>query len=415
MDRRRPDTPLRAKMALPDWLAQSSGKLGWKPGPPLPAAVYRDLVAPLFTMRLPIIGFGFLYFFVSTLILLRWPDPIVLALLLCSIGVTTIRVVVLDRYHRAGGTAQPLADLGSWERRYVVWTFVFALLLAGLNVRILMVHEPLMLIGTISLVFTFGAGVVSRTSCRPKLCVGSLLIAVLPTALAMVWHATTQGEQRLHTEFFLLFTLMLLAVLAMSLDSVRHLYAAALEQLITKHDLAKLARYDALTGLPNRLMLREAFQARLEAAQGTGTQLAVHYLDLDGFKAINDSHGHPIGDRLLVEVAGRLLATVRTDDVAFRLGGDEFLLVQAGVNHRDEAELLARRVIKHLSETYVFEGTEMRVSVSVGIALTSDFGAELDELVACADAALYQSKARGKSQLQFCDGNDFQEPGRSAA
>ena len=411
MERRRLNIPVRATIARARWLAE----LGWKSGPPLPAAVYRDLIAPLFTMRLPIIGFGFLYFFVSALILLRWQDPVIFTLMLGSIAVTTVRVALLDRFFRAGGTAQPLATLASWERRYMAWTFVFALLLAALNIRVLMIHEPLMLIGTISLVFTFGAGVVSRTSYRPKLCVGSLLLAVLPTALALLWHATTAGELHLHMPFFLLFALLLLAVLAMSLDSVRHLHAAALEQLITKHDLAKLARYDALTGLPNRLMLREAFQARLEAAQGTGTQLALHYLDLDGFKAINDGHGHPIGDRLLVDVASRLLATIRAEDFAFRLGGDEFLLVQAGVKHRDEAELLARRAIKHLSEPHVFDGTEMRVSVSVGIALSGDFGAELDELVACADAALYRSKARGKSQLQFCEPGDSREPGRSAA
>lgn len=405
MDRRRPGTALHARLVA----------AGWLPAAPLPAAVYRDLVAPLFTMRLPIIGFGFLYFFVSTLILLRWPDPAIFVMMVSAIGVTTARVILLDRFHRAGGPAQHIDDLAVWERRYTAFTYLFAVLLAGLNVRVLMVHEDLMLTGAISLVFTFGAGVVSRTSYRPRLCVGSLLIAVIPTALAMLWHATTASEELLHTQFFLLFALLLLAVLAMSLDSVRHLHAAAVEQLMTKHDLAKLARYDALSGLPNRLMLREIFHARLEEAQRTGTQLALHYLDLDGFKAINDGYGHPVGDQMLQEVAKRLLATIRSEDVAFRLGGDEFVLIQAGVSHRDEAELLARRVIKHLSEAYVFDGADMRISVSVGIALTGVFGSELDDLVACADAALYRSKARGKAQLQFCEADDYVEPGRSAA
>jgi diguanylate cyclase (GGDEF)-like protein len=405
MDRRRPGNALRARMVA----------VGWKPPPHHPPAIYRDLVAPMFTMRSPIIGFGFLYFFVSALILLRWPDPAIFVMMLSAIAVTTVRVIVLDRYHRAGGAAQPIAAMALWERRYIGWSFAFASLLAGLNVRVLMVHEPLMLIGSISLVFTFGAGVVSRTSCRPRACIASLLIAVIPTAAAMLWHATTASEQRLHAEFFVLFALLLLAVLVMSVESVKHLYNAAMEQLITKHDLAKLARYDALTGLPNRLMLRETFHAKLEEAKSTGTQLAIHYLDLDGFKAINDNHGHPVGDQLLREVARRLLTTIRTDDAAFRLGGDEFLLIQAGVNHRDEAELLARRVIKHLSEPYVFGGVAMRISVSIGIAPTVGLGSELDELVTCADAALYRSKARGKSQLQFCEAKDYPEPGRSAA
>jgi diguanylate cyclase (GGDEF)-like protein len=324
-------------------------------------------------------------------------------------------VLVLERYHRAGGAGQSVADLAVWELRYAGGAYAFAALLAGLNIRVLMVHEPLMLIGTISLVFTFGAGVVSRTSCRPRVCAGGLLIAVLPTALAMLWHATLANDQRLHAAFFVLFALLLLAVMAMSLDSVRHLHGAALEQLITKHDLAKLARYDPLTGLPNRLMLRDAFHDRLESERKAGTQLAVHYLDLDGFKAINDGYGHPVGDRMLKEVAKRLLATIRVEDAAFRLGGDEFVLIQAGVSHRDEAELLARRVIKQLSDVYVFDGSEMRISVSVGIALVADVGAELDALIACADTALYRSKARGKSQLQFCDAAGYAEPGRSAA
>jgi diguanylate cyclase (GGDEF)-like protein len=245
--------------------------------------------------------------------------------------------------------------------------------------------------------------------------VGSLLIAVLPAALAMLLHAAGGHDEPLHAEFFVFFALLLLAVLVMSLESVRYLYGAALEQITTRHDLAKLARYDALTGLANRLMLREAFHAKLTGAQQTGTQLAVHCLDLDGFKAINDGFGHPVGDRMLTEVAGRLLATIRSDDVAFRLGGDEFLLIQTKVSHRDEVELLARRVIKQLSEPYVFDGTNMRISVSVGIALMADVGCDLDELVACADAALYQSKARGKAQLQFFEPRGHSQPGRSAA
>lgn len=405
MDRRRSGNALYGKLV----------SAGLKPALPLPAPVYRDLVAPLFTMRLPILGFGILYVFVGILVLLRWPDPAVFALTVGAIGVTAVRMLVLHRYDKAGGARQPIQDLTAWEWRYTALTFLFSALLAGLNIRVLAVHEPLLHMGTVSLIFTFGAGVVSRTACRPRLCVGGLLIAVVPTALAMLWHAADGHDEPLHAEFFGFFAMLLLAVLVMSLESVRYLYGAALEQITTRHDLAKLARYDALTGLPNRLMLREAFQFRLAKAQQAGTQLAVHCLDLDGFKSINDGYGHPVGDRMLTEVAGRLLATIRSDDVAFRLGGDEFVLIQTKVSHRDEVELLARRVIKQLSEPYVFDGTQMRISVSIGIALVADVGCDLDELVACADAALYRSKARGKAQLQFSEPGEPGEPGRSAA
>lgn len=404
MDRRRISGSDNAKRVLSSW---------WAPAP-LPAAIYRDLVAPLFTMRMPILGFGLLFAAVSILILMRWRDPGILALGVSAALITILRLMVIGRYHNGGGSTQPVADLATWEKRYTNLTFVFAALLAGLNIRVLMVHEPLMLTATISLVFTFGAGTVSRTSCRPRLCTGSLLIAVLPTAITMLWHAASTHQQALHGEFFMLLSFLLLAVLGMSLDSVRHLYTAMLEQLVTKHDLAKLARYDALTELPNRLMLREAYHVRVDTAQRTGKQLALHYLDLDGFKSINDHFGHPAGDEMLRQVATRLLSTVRLDDVVFRLGGDEFVVIQAGVNHRDEAELLARRIIKQLSDAYVITDIEMRISVSIGISLACCLDDDLDELIAGADAALYRSKARGKSQLHFCDADEHLRQGALA-
>lgn len=302
-----------------------------------------------------------------------------------------------------------MITLRAWERRYASFTFLVALLLAGLNVRVLMVHQPLMLAGTISLVFTFGAGVVSRTASRPRIGGGSLLIAVVPTGLALLAHSFVPDGVPLHREFFALLGFLLLVVLAMSLESVRHLYAANLEQIITKHDLADLARNDPLTGLPNRLMLREVFHSRLQAAHQHGAQIAVHCLDLDGFKAVNDQFGHPAGDKLLKEAAARLRSTIRNHDVALGLGGDEFVIVQAGVRHRDQAELLARRLIKQLSDVYVIGGEEMNVSVSIGIAL-SGASSDLDDLIGCADQPLYRSKAKGKSQLQFCDTGEVAGP-----
>jgi len=383
--------------------------------PPLPDAVYRDLVSTLFTMTLPIIGFGMLYLVVGILIYLRWPDGMIAALTGTAVLTTIARVCLIGAYHRAGSANQGVAELKKWERRYAALAYVFAALLAGLNIRALMVHAPLVHIGTISLVFTFGAGIVSRNASRPRLCVISLALAVLPTSIAMLVHATTESSEPLHAEFIALEGVLLLAVALMSLDSVRHLYRSSVDHLTTKHDLAQLARHDPLTGLPNRLLLRESFLEALQGARGSEDRLAIHYLDLDGFKGINDRHGHPAGDQLLLEVARRLRAALREEDVVSRLGGDEFLLVQTHVQHEDQAELLARRVIRQLSEPYLIDGTDMRVSVSVGIAMTPDYGLDLERLIACADAALYQSKARGKAQVNFCGPDDYQEVGRAVA
>lgn len=382
--------------------------------PIVPDAVYRDLVSTLFTMTTPIIGFGILYALVGSLIYLKWHDAMISALVAVAISVTAGRVLLIKGYHRSGGASQDIADLARWERRYAILTYVFAILIAILNVRVLLAHEPLVHLATVSLVFTFGAGIVSRNASRPRLCVTSLSLAVGPVAAAMLVHAASDYGEALHAEFFALEALLLIMVGLMSLSSARHLYASLVEHLTAKHDLAKLARFDSLTGLPNRLLLRESFQARLNAAPA-GSLMAIHYLDLDGFKAINDQYGHPVGDSMLVEVARRLASAVRAEDVAARLGGDEFLLIQANVQHPDQSELLARRVIRQLSEPYVIEGVAMRISVSIGIALSPEHGLDLERLMACADAALYRSKAKGKAQVQFCGEDDLRAITRAVA
>lgn len=382
--------------------------------PALPDAVYRDLVSTLFTMTAPIAGFGILYALVGSLIYIKWHDGWIAALTRIAIAVTIGRVLLIRAYHRAGGADQDVARLGRWEGRYAILTYAFALLIAALNLCVLMAHEPLVHLATVSLVFTFGAGIVSRNAGRPTLCAISVSLAVLPVAFAMFVHAASDDGERLHTEFFTLEALLLITVGLMSLASARHLYGASVEHLTAKHDLGKLARFDPLTGLPNRLLLRESFQAKLKSAHAT-SQLAIHYLDLDGFKAINDQYGHPVGDRMLVEVADRLASAIRTQDVAARLGGDEFLLIQSHVHHADQAELLARRVIRQLSEPYVIDGVAMRISVSIGIALTPEHGLDMERLMGCADAALYRSKAKGKAQVQFCGPEDVQDEGRAVA
>lgn len=365
-------------------------------------------------MTMPIIGFGVLYVVVGLLIYRKWQDGIILGLIVAAVLVTAARIVLIARFNQAGGVRQNIELLHRWERKYILLTCLFASLLAGLNVRVLMTHQPLIHIATLSLVFTFGAGIVSRNASRPLLCILSLGCCVLPTAFAMMMHAASEHDEPLHGEFFAFEALLLLSVAAMSLSSVRHLFNAAVEHLTLKHDLAQLARFDPLTGLANRLLLREAFQTNRLIARA-GDRLAIHYLDLDGFKSINDRYGHPAGDKVLVEVARRLRSIVRADDVTCRLGGDEFILLQSAVQHHDQAELLARRVIKQLSESYLIDDIEMQISVSVGVAMAPEFGEDLERLIACADAALYRSKVRGKAQVHFCEATDYRDAAQAVA
>ncbi|MCW4461182.1 GGDEF domain-containing protein [Sphingomonas sp. BT-65] len=170
--------------------------------------------------------------------------------------------------------------------------------------------------------------------------------------------------------------------------------------------MAQLAKHDALTGLANRLLLRERFHDASQAALRGNSRLAVHFIDLDGFKPINDGYGHPAGDAVLQEVARRLESSLRIEDTVARLGGDEFVILQADVAHDSEAEMLARRIIRGLSAPYAIDDATVHLSASVGIALAPDIGFDFERLLACADAALYRSKLGGKARLSFCTRED---------
>ena len=162
---------------------------------------------------------------------------------------------------------------------------------------------------------------------------------------------------------------------------------------------AHLAAHDALTGLPNRVLLRERMVRMLAEARRDGGGAALLMLDLDRFKPVNDLHGHVAGDRLLQLVAERLRATVRETDTVARLGGDEFAI--AARVDAEGAERLARRVVAALEEPFELGTATARIGCSVGIALGTGDGADGDILARQADAALYRSKAEGRGCFRF--------------
>ncbi|MFY9293607.1 MAG: EAL domain-containing protein [Methylorubrum rhodinum] len=174
---------------------------------------------------------------------------------------------------------------------------------------------------------------------------------------------------------------------------------------VTEHvRSAALARLEPLTGLCNRAELHERLGASLAAAKRAGAPLAVLLLDLDRFKAVNDTLGHPVGDALLRKVAERLRNAARQEDVIARLGGDEFAFLQigrAGADQSRAAEALARRLVDLVGRTYVVDGQMLNVGASVGIALYPADGRGADDLLKHADLALYRAKADGRGTFRF--------------
>ena len=164
--------------------------------------------------------------------------------------------------------------------------------------------------------------------------------------------------------------------------------------------ISHMARHDALTNLPNRVLFREHMEESLGRLR-RDESLAVLCLDLDRFKHVNDTLGHPVGDDLLQAVAVRLLGCVRESDVVARLGGDEFAVVQIGCNQPAEAAQLAARIIDVLSAPYDLKNHHVVVGASIGVAVTPTDGSDPDQLLKSADLALYRAKADGRGTYRF--------------
>ena len=164
---------------------------------------------------------------------------------------------------------------------------------------------------------------------------------------------------------------------------------------------AELARLDPLTGLANRLLLRERLGAAMERLTLTGEPCAILLIDLDRFKPVNDTLGHPVGDALLQKVADRLRSAVRPSDTVARIGGDEFIVLQAATASPEQVAALARRLVDLLGRTYIIDGQLLTIGASVGAALAPRDGRDPDQLLKHADLALYRAKLDGRGTFRF--------------
>jgi diguanylate cyclase (GGDEF)-like protein/PAS domain S-box-containing protein len=189
-------------------------------------------------------------------------------------------------------------------------------------------------------------------------------------------------------------------------------YVASLRDVAARKEaelqIAHMAIHDALTGLPNRLLFRDRLNQELANAKRHGNGFAVLACDLDRFKAVNDTLGHPAGDKLLCAVAERLTGVAREVDTVARLGGDEFALILSWLEDPQAAGLVAERVLAALSQPVEIDGSTMSIGASIGIALGSGETQDADSLFKNADIALYKAKAAGRNTFRFY------EPGMDA-
>ncbi|HZP19804.1 MAG TPA: diguanylate cyclase [Bauldia sp.] len=179
-------------------------------------------------------------------------------------------------------------------------------------------------------------------------------------------------------------------------------YLDVTDQRKSQAMIAHMAHHDHLTGLPNRLLFRDRLEQSVARVRRS-EHMAIHYLDLDRFKPVNDEFGHAVGDQLLAAVAARLSSAKRETDTVARLGGDEFAIIQAGIKRDIDAATMASRVIKAITAPYTIVGIPITIGVSIGIALAPRHGNTAEELLRNADFALYRSKTLGRGRYHFFD------------
>jgi len=240
---------------------------------------------------------------------------------------------------------------------------------------------------TICLVVGYCAGVATSTGLRPLIAIPNMAVAVGPVMLVALSRADP---------IYIAMGAIAGAFLVGGAQSVMVRYHTSKAEIGKRLTFGSLARRDGLTALPNRLALREYFDdnAAISSPQGV---IAVHYLDLDGFKPVNDQFGHAVGDSLLAAVAERMTAAIRNGDIAARMGGDEFAVLQFGLRRAEESEFLAQRVKSALAQPFRIGDHTIRISASVG-SVTAEAGqADLEEMLQRADRNLYESKRAHKT------------------
>ena len=180
-------------------------------------------------------------------------------------------------------------------------------------------------------------------------------------------------------------------------ELVRLAYAAR----TMARQMTHAAEHDALTGLPNRLLLNDRIGQAIAFAQRHENQVAVLFLDLDGFKHINDSLGHPTGDKLLQSLAERLVQCVRATDTVSRQGGDEFVVLISEINHPEDAISMSRRLLQVVAGANSIEMHDLHITASIGVSIYPDDGRDAETLIKNADTAMYHAKENGRQSFQF--------------
>ncbi|WLB51926.1 GGDEF domain-containing protein [Bradyrhizobium japonicum] len=340
-------------------------------------AVYLEVITGLHGTTMPNILAAACLAMVGAITTYETGDIVTAGLTVAGVVVAIVRLFEIFAFRRRLAQLPQLnrAEAARWERRYVAGTVVTAFVLGVFAARSIVLGDALCSVMAIGIGFGFGAGVVARLALRPVAALLDLVAIAAPAAIV-----TFMQPDLRHVGLGLL----ILMYVAASFEMVRLSFNASISQITLKRQFEQLSRLDPMTGASNRSVLATDLPQMLAAGM-----IAVHTLDLDRFKEANDRFGHPVGDALLKQVAGRLKALAAQDDLVVRMGGDEFVLVQRAAA---DAEAMAQRIVQSISMPYDIDGQVIEVGVSVGVAVAPNDGRTAEALLSRSDKALYRAK-----------------------
>ncbi|OJY63558.1 MAG: hypothetical protein BGP16_01350 [Sphingobium sp. 66-54] len=346
-------------------------------------AVEIELIRSLFDAFVPSAIMTVLFLIGGVLIVEATGDPVLLLLLIGGSFASAVRPwTAWSLAPVARRQSLTFEQAKTLERRFAWPYYAFAAILGLFGVRVMLLPIPEGHMIVVCLLMGYAAGVAAGMGLRPRIANISMIVSLLPASITamMVGNILYQATGLLAASF-----------LAGGVYSLRGRHERAGKDIMLRLAFANLARQDALTALPNRVALREWFDEQIVTGGARGL-IAVHYVDLDGFKPINDSYGHPVGDALLTAVGKRITHAIRASDMAARLGGDEFAVVQYGIETETEAQYLAERLAEAIAQPFQIEGHALRISTSLGYVVKEAGADGLDDLLGLADKALYASK-----------------------
>jgi len=363
-----------------------------EPGRDVPAEIRAALVGSLFGTLSIFFGGILNTLMVATVITLHLRRPEFMAWLALEAAICVLRIVVLFAARRAAREQRP--TLTDW---HILLTLAWAASVGGGAYLSVLSGDWLSAAMACLSAAAMCGGICFRNYGAPRMTAMMILLTLGPICV---------GALQAHEPVFLL-TLLQLPVYVFSMTSASfRMNAMVVATMRSERENAHRARHDSLTGLLNRSTLladiREASAQRMAA----GRFLTLLYMDLDGFKPVNDSYGHGSGDELLVRVGERLRGAVPGRGLVYRIGGDEFVIVLRNESEQS-VQSLANDLLREVSTPYVLSsGHHARLGVSIGIAHVRPDGLTADDILHLADRALYRAKAQGKGQFQFATADD---------